>query len=135
MRNLIFALNRANLTESDLESILTEFDIWVDSKLLRSEQKIMNQFIVPIQKETDGIRSEVRVLAETMKHGFEKMDQKWEERFLRINQKIDFTRENLENQIKANEKNMEKQFSFQQKLLWAVLSVVLGLFAKAIHLI
>jgi hypothetical protein len=30
---------------------------------------------------------------------------------------------------------MEKQFSFQQELLWAVLSGVLGLFAKAIHLI
>ncbi len=131
MRNLIFALNRANLTESDLESILTEFDIWVDSKLIRSEQKIMNQFIVPIQKENEGIRSKIRILAETMKNGFEKMDQKWEERFLRMNQKIDFTRENLENQIKANEKNMEKHFSFQQKLLW----VVLGLFAKAIHLI
>ncbi len=135
MRNLIFALNRANLTESDLESILTEFDIWVDSKLIRSEQKIMNQFIVPIQKENEGIRSEIRILTETVKNGFEKMDQKWEERFLRMDQKIDFTRENLENQIKANEKNMEKQFSFQQKLLWAVLSVVLGLFAKAIHLI
>jgi hypothetical protein len=135
MKNLILALNKANLTEEGMESVLTEFEIWVDSKVLRSEQKIMNQFIVPIQKETDGIRSEVRVLAETMKHGFEKMDQKWEERFLRMNQKIDFTRENLENQIKANEKNMEKQFSFQQKLLWAVLSVVLGLFAKAIHLI
>jgi hypothetical protein len=117
------------------KSVLTEFENWVDSKVLKSEQKIMNQFITPIQKETDGIRSEIRMLAETMKHGFEKMDQKWEERFLRMNQKIDFTRDNLENQIKANEKNMEKQFSFQQKLLWAVLSVVLGLFAKAIHLI
>jgi prophage antirepressor-like protein len=117
------------------KSVLTEFENWVDSKVLQSEQKIMNQFITPIQKETDGIRSEIRMLAETMKHGFEKMDQKWEERFLRMNQKIDFTRDNLENQIKANEKNMEKQFSFQQKLLWAVLSVVLGLFAKAIHLI
>ncbi len=135
MKNLILALNKANLTEEGMESVLTEFEIWVDSKVLRSEQKIMNQFIVPIQKETDGIRSEIRILAETMKNGFEKMDQKWEERFLRMNQKIDFTRENLENQIKANEKNMEKQFSFQQKLLWAVLSVVLGLFAKAIHLI
>jgi prophage antirepressor-like protein len=117
------------------KSVLTEFENWVDSKVLQSEQKIMKQFITPIQKETDGIRSEIRMLAETMKHGFEKMDQKWEERFLRMNQKIDFTRDNLENQIKANEKNMEKQFSFQQKLLWAVLSVVLGLFAKAIHLI
>ena len=118
-----------------MEIELVEFEIWVDSKVLQSEQKIMNQFITPIQKETDGIRTEIRILAETMKNGFEKIDQKWEERFLRINQKIDFTRENLENQIKANEKNMEKQFSFQQKLLWAVLSVVLGLFAKAIHLI
>ena len=113
----------------------------------------MSQFIVPIQKETEGIRSEIRMLAETMKHGFalmeerfQKMDQKWEERFQKMDQKLDFTRknlelqisatrENLEIQIKANEKNMEKQFSFQQKLLWAILSVVLGLFAKAIHLI
>jgi len=160
MRNLIFALNRANLTESDLETVLTEFDIWIDSKVLRSEQKIMSQFIAPIQRETDGIRSELRILSETMKYGFALI----EERF----QKLEFTRENLEkqitsnkenleiqiasnreslerqivsnkenleNQIKALEKNMEKQFSFQQKLLWAVLSVVLGLFAKAIHLI
>jgi hypothetical protein len=153
MRNLIFALNRANLTESDLETVLTEFDIWVDSKVLRSEHKIMSQFIAPIQKETDGIRSELRILSETIKYGFALV----EERFQKLDQKLDFTRENLErqivsnreslerqiasnrenleNQIKALEKNMEKQFSFQQKLLWAVLSVVLGLFAKAIHLI
>ncbi len=164
MRNLIFALNRANLTDLDLETILTEFDIWTDSKILRSEQKIMSQFIAPTQKETDGIRSELRILSETMKYGFALI----EERFQKLDQKLDFTRENLErqiasnreslerqivsnrenleiqivsnkenleNQIKALEKNMEKQFSFQQKLLWAVLSVVLGLFAKAIHLI
>ena len=75
-----------------MEIELVEFEIWVDSKVLQSEQKIMNQFITPIQKETDGIRSEIRILAETMKNGFEKIDQKWEERFLRMNQKIDFTR-------------------------------------------
>jgi hypothetical protein len=32
------------------KSVLTEFEIWVDSKVLRSEQKIMNQFIAPFQK-------------------------------------------------------------------------------------
>ena len=52
-----------------MEIELVEFEIWVDSKVLQSEQKIMNQFITPIQKETDGIRSEIRMLAETMKHG------------------------------------------------------------------
>ena len=164
MKNLILALKGTNLTEEEKESVLTEFDIWIDSKVLRSEQKIMSQFIAPIQRETDGIRSELRILSETMKYGFALI----EERFQKLDQKLEFTRENLEkqitsnkenleiqiasnreslerqivsnkenleNQIKALEKNMEKQFSFQQKLLWAVLSIVLGLFAKAIHLI
>jgi hypothetical protein len=135
MKNLILTLNRANLTESDLETVLTEFDIWVDSKVQRSEQKIMSQFIVPIQKETEGIRGELRILAETMKTGYEKLDQKLDFTKKNLELQINSNRENLETQIKAIEKNMEKQFSFQQKLLWAVLSVVLGLFAKAIHLI
>jgi len=65
-----------------------------------------------------------------MEERFQKMDQKWEERFQRIDQKLDFTRENLETQIKAN----DKQLSLIQKLLWLVLTLVLGLFAKAVHL-
>ena len=130
MKNLILALNRANLSDSDIESVLTDFENWIDSRVIRSEQKMMTESIVPIQKENEGIRNEIRILAETMKHGFEMMDQKWEERFQRIDQKLDFTRENLETQIKAN----DKQLSLVQKLLWLVLTLVLGLFAKAVHL-
>jgi hypothetical protein len=137
MKNLILALNRANLSDSDIESVLTDFENWIDSRVVRSEQKMMNESIVPIQRESEGIPSEIRLLAETMKHGFalmeerfQKMDQKWEERFQRIDQKLDFTRENLETQIKAN----DKQLSLVQKLLWLVLTLVLGLFAKAVHL-
>ena len=157
MKNLILTLNRANLTQSDIETVLTEFDIWVDSKVERSEQKIMSQFIVPIQKETEGIRGELRMLAETIKTGYEKLDQKIdftrkslelqitstkENLELQINsnreileKQINSNRESLEKQVNSNREILEKQFSFQQKLLWAVLSVVLGLFAKAIHLI
>ena len=155
MKNLILALNRANLSDSDIESVLTDFENWIDSRVVRSKQKMMTESIVPIQKETEGIRSEIRMLAETMKHGFaimeerfQKMDQKSEERFLRMDQKLEFTRknleiqiastqqqiastrENLETQIKAN----DKQLSLVQKLLWLVLTLVLGLFAKAVHL-
>jgi len=155
MKNLILALNRANLSDSDIESVLTDFENFIDSRVIRSEQKMMTESIVPIQKENDGIRSEIRFLAETMKHGFaimeerfQKMDQKSEERFLRMDQKLEFTRknleiqiastqqqivstrENLETQIKAN----DKQLSLVQKLLWLVLTLVLGLFAKAVHL-
>ena len=69
--------------------------------------------IVPVEMETSGIRSEVRLLAEQMKLGFEKMDQK-----------MDFIRENL-----------EKQISFQQKLLWGILGVVIAtLFKKYLGL-
>ena len=148
MKNLILALNRANLSDSDIESVLTDFEIWIESKVTRSEQKMMTESIAPIQKETEGIRSEIRLLAETMKHGFaimeerfQKMDQKSEERFLRMDQKLEFTRKNLELQIASTRENLEtqikandKQLSLVQKLLWLVLTLVLGLFAKAIHL-
>jgi len=112
----------------------------------------MIETITPLQRENDGIRGEIRFLAETMKQGFERSDQKWEERFRSLDQKLDFTRkhlelqiasareslemqiastrENVETQIKAN----DKQLSLVQKLLWLVLTLVLGLFAKAIHL-
>jgi hypothetical protein len=148
MKNLILALNKANLSDSDMESVLTDFENWIDSKVVRSEQKMMTESIVPIQKETDGIRSEIRLLAETMKHGFAIM----EERFQKMDQKLEFTRKNLEMEITSTRKNLElqiassrenletqikandKQLSLVQKLLWLVLTLVLGLFAKAVHL-
>ena len=137
MKNLILALNRANLSDSDIESVLTDFENFIDSRVIRSEQKMMTESIVPIQKENEGIRSEIRLLAETMKHGFEKMDQKLdfigknlEMQIASTHQQIASTRENLETQIKAN----DKQLILVQKLLWLVLTLVLGLFAKAVHL-
>ena len=137
MKNLILALNRANLSDSDIESVLTDFENFIDSRVVRSEQKMMTESIVPIQKENEGIRSEIRLLAETMKHGFEKMDQKidftrknLEMQIASTHHQIASSRENLETQIKAN----DRQLSLVQKLLWLVLTLVLGLFAKAVHL-
>ena len=167
MKNLILALNQANLSPDGIESVLTEMEVWIDSKVLRSEQNLMIETIAPLKRETDGIRSEIRFLAETMKQGFALMDerlycmdQKWEERFQKMDQKLEFTRkhlelqmkglelqmdsthknlelqiassrENLETQIKAN----DRQLGLVQKLLWLVLTLVLGLFAKAVHLV
>jgi hypothetical protein len=155
MKNLILALNKANLSDSDMESVLTDFENWIDSRVIRSEQKMMTESILPIQKENEGIRSEIRLLAETMKHGFAIM----EERFQKMDQKLEFTRKNLELQIASNRETSElqtsrlekqiastrenletqikandKQLSLVQKLLWLVLTLVLGLFAKAVHL-
>ncbi len=141
MKNLILALNRANLSDSDIESVLTDFENWIDSKVVRSDQKMTTESIVPIQKENEGIRSEIRLLAETMKHGFEKMDQKLEFTRKNLEMEITSTRKNLELQIASTRENLEtqikandKQLSLVQKLLWLVLTLVLGLFAKAVHL-
>ncbi len=142
------ALNRANLSPDGIETILTEFEVWVDSKVLRSNEKLMIETITPLQRENDGIRGEIRFLAETMKQGFARMD----ERFQHMDQKLDFTRKHLELQIASTRQNLEmqiastrenvetqikandKQLALVQKLLWLVLTLVLGLFAKAIHL-
>ena len=141
MKNLILALNKANLSDSDMESVLTDFENWVDSKVVRSEQKMTTESIVPIQKENEGIRSEIRLLAETMKHGFEKMDQKLDFTRKNLEMEIASTRKNLEMQISSTRENLEtqikandKQLNLVQKLLWLVLTLVLGLFAKAVHL-
>jgi len=63
---------------------LTEFEVWVDSKVLRRKEKLILETFAPLQRKNDGIRSEIRFLAETMKQGFERSDQKWEERFQRM---------------------------------------------------
>jgi hypothetical protein len=153
MKNLILALNQANLSPDGIESVLTEMEVWIDSKVLRREQNLMIETIAPLKRETDGIRSEIRFLAETMKQGFERSDQKLE--FTRkhlelqiassresLELQIDSTRKNLEMQIASSRENLEtqikandKQLGLVQKLLWLVLTLVLGLFAKAVHLV
>ena len=117
MKNLILALNRANLSDSDIESVLTDFENFIDSRVVRSKQKMMTESIVPIQKETEGIRSEIRMLAETMKHGFEKSEQKWEERFQKMDQKLDFTRKSLELQLSSTRENLELQINSNRENL------------------
>ena len=149
MKNLILALSQANLPPNGIESVLTEFEVWVDSKVLRSKEKLMIETVTPLQRETDGIRNEIRFLAETMKQGFEKSDQKLDftRKHLELQMKglelqMDSTRKNLEMQIASSRENLEtqikandKQLGLVQKLLWLVLTLVLGLFAKAIHLV
>jgi hypothetical protein len=141
MRNLILALSQANLPPNGIETILTEFEVWVDSKVIRSKEKLMIETITPLQKETDGIRNEIRFLAETMKQGFERSDQKLDFTRKHLELQLESTRKNLEMQISSTRENVEtqikandKQLALVQKLLWIVLTLVLGLFAKAIHL-
>ena len=109
----------------------------------------MIETITPLQRETDGIRNEIRFLAETMKQGFEKSDQKLDftRKHLELQMKglelqMDSTRKNLEMQIASSRENLEtqikandKQLGLVQKLLWLILTLVLGLFAKAILLV
>ena len=152
MKKLILALQKSNLKDGDLDSILTELENLIEFKISNREQILMKDTISPIQSNTSGIRSDLQILAETMRLGFENMN----ERFLRMDEKIDFyrislekqiisTRENLERQIEFNrvsskqeiastKENLEKQLNLLQKLIWLVLTLVLGLFAKAIHL-
>ena len=58
-----------------------------------------------------------------------------------LESQIEATRKNLELQIISNRENLEtqiksndKQLALVQIILWIILTLVLGLFAKAIHL-
>ncbi|MCB1144671.1 MAG: hypothetical protein KDK54_20625, partial [Leptospiraceae bacterium] len=104
--------------------LLTEMENWIDFKINTQETKIMKEDIYPIHRETDGIRSEIRILAETMQNGFtlmkerfEKMDQKMNLGFEKMDQKMDFIRENLEQQIQSSRENLEQQIKSSRENL------------------
>ena len=101
----------------------------------------MKDTISPIQSNTSGIRSDLQILAETMRLGFENMNEKIDFYRISLERQIEFnrvsskqelasTKENLEIQMRS----LEKQLNLLQRLTWIVLTLVLGLFAKAIHL-
>jgi hypothetical protein len=141
MKTLLNILTKIPITEKETETLLTDLESWIEFKINTSETKQMKETILPIQRENDGIRAEIRLLAETMKNGFREMDHKMD--FIRENleSQIKSTRENLELQIKSTRENLEiqiksldKQLALQQKLLWAVLTVVFGILVKTLVL-
>ena len=141
MKTFIYALIRTPISEKEAESLLTEMENWIDFKINTQEAKIMKEDIYPIHRETDGIRSEIRILAETMQNGFtlmkerfEKMDQKMNLGFEKMDQKMDFIRENLEQQIKSEKEinqqrflAMENHFKFHEKLLYTIIGLMVTL--------
>ena len=141
MKTFIYALTRTPISEKEAESLLTEMENWIDFKINNQETKIMKEDIYPIHRETDGIRSEIRILAETMQNGFtlmkerfkqmddrflnlhkemnlrfEKMDQKMNLGFEKMDQKMDFIRENLEQQIQSSKENLEQQIKSEKEI-------------------
>ena len=108
----------------------------------------MKENIYPIHRETDGIRSEIRILAETMQNGFTLMRERFKQmddrflnlhkemnlRFEKMDQKMDFIRENLEQQIKSEKEinqqrflAMENHFKFHEKLLYTIIGLMVSL--------
>ncbi|MCP5513502.1 MAG: hypothetical protein H7A24_16560 [Leptospiraceae bacterium] len=130
MKTFIYALTRTPISEKEAESLLTEMENWIDFKINTQETKIMKEDIYPIHRETDGIRSEIRILAETMQNGFTLM----KERFEKMDQKMDFIRENLEQQIQSEKEinqqrflAMENHFKFHEKLLYTIIGLMVTL--------
>ena len=124
MKELMTALIEAKVDPEKAEKALTSIENAISSRIEVAKMESYTEKIVPVEMETSGIRSEVRLLAEQMKLGFEKMHEEMDLRFQKMDQKMDFIRENL-----------EKQISFQQKLLWGILGVVIAtLFKKYLGL-
>ena len=131
MKELMKALIEAKVEPEKAEKALTSIENAISSRIEVAKMESYTEKIVPVEMETSGIRSEIRLLAEQMKLGFEKMHEEMNLRFEKMDQKMDFIRENLELQIRSVEKHM----AFQQKLLWGILGVVIAtLFKKYLGL-
>ena len=149
MKELMTALIEAKVEPEKAEKALTSIENAISSRIEVAKMESYTEKIVPVEMETSGIRSEIRLLAEQMKLGFEKMHEEMNLRFEKMDQKMDFVREGLEKRIDATEKmiiftrenlelqirSVEKHLAFQQKLLWGILGVVIAtLFKKYLGL-
>ena len=136
------ALIEAKVEPEKAEKALTSIENAISSRIEVAKMESYTEKIVPVEMETSGIRSEIRLLAEQMKLGFEKMHEEMNLRFEKMDQKMDFIRESLEKQITSTKENLElqiryveKHMAFQQKLLWGILGVVIAtLFKKYLGL-
>lgn len=61
MKKLNTALQKANLEERDLDSILIELENLIEFKISNREQILMKDIISPIQSNTSGIRSDLQI--------------------------------------------------------------------------
>ena len=142
MKELMTALIEAKVDPEKAEKALTSIENAISSRIEVAKMESYTEKIVPVEMETSGIRSEIRLLAEQMKLGFEKMHEEMNLRFEKMDQKMDFIRESLEKQITSTKENLElqirsveKHMAFQQKLLWGILGVVIAtLFKKYLGL-
>ena len=117
------ALIEAKVEPEKAEKALTSIENAISSRIEVAKMESYTEKIVPVEMETSGIRSEIRLLAEQMKLGFEKMDQK-----------MDFIRENLELQIRANQETNQQKFlalenhlRFHEKLLYTIIGLMVTL--------
>ena len=123
MKELMTALIEAKVDPEKAEKALTSIENAISSRIEVAKMESYTEKIVPVEMETSGIRSEIRLLAEQMKLGFEKMDQK-----------MDFIRENLELQIRANQETNQQKFlalenhlRFHEKLLYTIIGLMVTL--------
>ena len=123
MKELMTALIEAKVEPEKAEKALTSIENAISSRIEVAKMESYTEKIVPVEMETSGIRSEIRLLAEQMKLGFEKMDQK-----------MDFIRENLELQIRANQETNQQKFlalenhlRFHEKLLYTIIGLMVTL--------
>ena len=123
MKELMTALIEAKVEPEKAEKALTSIENAISSRIEVAKMESYTEKIVPVEMETSGIRSEIRLLAEQMKLGFEKMDQK-----------MDFIRENLEQQIQSEKEinqqrflAMENHFKFHEKLLYTIIGLMVTL--------
>ena len=109
MKELMTALIEAKVDPEKAEKALTSIENAISSRIEVAKMESYTEKIVPVEMETSGIRSEIRLLAEQMKLGFEKMHEEMNLRFEKMDQKMDFIRESLEKQINSTKENVEKQ--------------------------
>lgn len=101
------ALLEANVKPETAEKALTSIEKAISLGIEVSKMEFTVEKIAPIQKEQFGIRSDIQVLAETMRTGFEKTHLEMNFRFEKIHEEMNFRFERMHDEMNLRFEKMQ----------------------------
>ena len=123
IQELYEALTEAKISPEKSRAASQAVENWVRDFITAHEQGFELEKIIPLEKENTGIRSEIKILSETMKVGFQSLEKTTNVRFDAVEKSTNARFDALEKSTNARFDALEKSLDFQQRILWVVIAL------------
>lgn len=126
IHELYTALTEANVSPESARSAVEAVEKAIGVHTNGAAKEMYTDKVVPLEKETTGIRFEIRLLTETMHSGFITLEKTLTARIDGLEKSTTIRIDSLEKSTTARIDSLEKRLELHSKLLFAMLALIGG---------